>query len=110
MRKEDDLTHGLTCDRCGKPLLADEDIRYVARIEVYAAYDPMELTAEDLAADNRAEIRRLVAKMHKREPAELEAQVYEAFRFDLCPACRKLYAAKLRSGELTAGSASESED
>ena len=26
-----------TCDMCGKPLLPDEDIRYVVKIEVHTA-------------------------------------------------------------------------
>jgi hypothetical protein len=103
------MADGLTCDVCGKPLLADEDLRYVARIEVYAAYDPMELTAEDLRADNRAEIERLVRLMHKRDPSELAAQVYEEFRFDMCPQCRKVYAEALRSGRPAPPAGTESE-
>ena len=38
---------GITCDRCGKSLLIDESVRYEVKIVVQAAYDPMELTAED---------------------------------------------------------------
>ena len=36
---------GFTCDMCGKVLLAEEDSRYIVKVQVYAAYDPMELTA-----------------------------------------------------------------
>ena len=32
-----------TCDMCGKPLLPDEDIRYVVKIEVHTACDAMEM-------------------------------------------------------------------
>ena len=38
----------LACDLCGKTLLPDEDVRYIVRIEVFAAADPLELTEEDL--------------------------------------------------------------
>ena len=38
------------------------------------------------------------------------AQVYEAFRFDLCPACRRAYSAELRAGRLAGSAAGESED
>jgi len=82
---------GVTCDRCGKMLLADEDTRYVARIEVFAAYDPMELTAADLRADRSDEIRDLLARMARMDAETLEAQVYQAFVFDLCPACQARY-------------------
>jgi len=39
----------LTCDRCGSGLLLDAPVRYEVRIEVKSAYDPLELTEEDLA-------------------------------------------------------------
>ena len=38
----------LTCDRCGNGLLLDAPVRYEVRIEVKSAYDPLELTREDL--------------------------------------------------------------
>ena len=37
------------CDRCGKAILKDE-LRYVAKVEVYAAYDPLEITFEGRGA------------------------------------------------------------
>jgi len=76
---------------CGKPLLVDSDVRYVVRIEVFAAYDPMELTAEDLRRDHMEEIRKLARDLSRAEPQELEDQVYKSFLFDLCPACQKEY-------------------
>ena len=79
------------CDMCGKPLLVDSDVRYVARIEVFAAYDPMELTAADLERDHLKEIRKLAQELSQAEPQELEDQVYKSFLFDLCPACQKKY-------------------
>ena len=82
---------GFCCDMCGKPLLVDEDVRYVAKIEVFAAYDPMELTDDDLEQDHMQEIRALAERMRKFDPAKLEEQVYKSFVFDLCPACQKRY-------------------
>ena len=37
-----------TCDLCGQELLARSEVRYEVRIEVKAAYDPLEITEEDL--------------------------------------------------------------
>ena len=80
-----------TCDMCGKPLLVDEDTRYVVRVEVFAAYDPLELTEEDIEADHLEEISHLIEKMERMDPEELEDDVYKSFRLDLCPACRKKF-------------------
>lgn len=82
---------GFCCDLCGKPLLVDSDVRYVVKIEVFAAYDPMELTVEDLKRDRMKEIRELIRRLSEMEAQELEDQVYKSFTFDLCPECQKKY-------------------
>lgn len=82
---------GTTCDMCGKVLLADEDTRYIVKVEVYAAYDPMELTEDEVRQDHSAEMARLLRRVADMDAAELEDQVYKAFRFDLCPACQRIY-------------------
>lgn len=81
--------HGISCDRCGKPLLIGERVRYLVRIEVKAAYDPLELTREDLEGDLQAEIRRLIERMKEMDPQALEDQVYKSMSFDLCMACQR---------------------
>lgn len=81
----------LTCDLCGKTLLAGEPARYEVRIQVYAAYDPLELTHDDLARDPRAEIRILLERLRHADPQELEDSVYKEFLFDLCMACQRQY-------------------
>lgn len=82
---------GLSCDKCGKALLLEEDVRYEVRIDVRAAYDPLELTSEDLARDRTAEIRELAASLARLSAADAQDQVHRALRFDLCPACQKTY-------------------
>ena len=84
--------NGISCDRCGKTLLVDEEVRYVAKIEVFAAYDPMELTHADLEKDLDRELRELIERMKTMDPEKAQDQVYRHFRFDLCPACRRKYA------------------
>jgi hypothetical protein len=78
----------LTCDRCGNGLLLDAPVRYEVRIEVKSAYDPLELTEEDLAG--AAEKLKQAAQQLKNLSAE-EAmdEVYREFRFDLCRTCQK---------------------
>ena len=82
----------LACDRCGRSLLAFEDVRYKLEIKVYAAYDPLELTKQALEeTDHDAEIKRLIEVLEKRDPEELEAEVHKELSFDLCLRCQKEY-------------------
>ena len=83
----------LACDRCGKTLLLDEDVHYKVRIQVYAAYDPMELTEDDLAKDHRAEMLRLLRQLEKQDPESVQDSVYREMDFDICPVCRREFIA-----------------
>ncbi len=83
--------YGIVCDACNRPLLVDSPVRYVTKVEVYAAYDPLEITEEDLQAADRESWRQLIEAVEQADPKELEAQVHQTFRFDLCPECRARY-------------------
>jgi hypothetical protein len=78
------------CDRCGKAI-RKKDLRYVVKIQVYAAADPLEITAAELAADHDAEIRRLLRQCERMSAEELMRDVYVALEFSLCSPCRKVY-------------------
>ncbi len=79
-----------TCDicRCGLPY---GRLRYVAKIDVYAAYDTLEIRREDLERDTDYELRELFAKMKDVDPEQLLREVYANFKFDLCHKCHKEY-------------------
>ena len=82
----------VTCDLCGCDLLA-ADIRYVVKIEVYAAYDVQEITREDLDRDIEGEIKDLIAAIEGGElnEDELHETVYKDLTFDLCAACQRRF-------------------
>ena len=80
----------LTCDRCGGGLLLDAPVRYEVRLEVKSAYDPLELSEEDLI-DAQAELHRLVEKLKDYSAEQAQDEVYRAFRFDLCATCQKSF-------------------
>lgn len=80
---------GIVCERCGEGLLINEDVRYEMKIEVTAAYDPMELTAQDLEASFRDEYERILAGIDGASAGELEDQVHFTRQMDLCGACRR---------------------
>lgn len=81
------------CDRCGQPI-EDGALRYEARIQVFAAYDPLDITFEDLSLDHSAEIRRILAECKDVSEEELMKDVYVEFHFDLCRTCQRAYLKK----------------
>lgn len=80
-----------TCDLCGKLLQPGDDLRYVVKIEAFAAGDPTELTEEDLEENHLEAVSQL---LRDEEEAGKDAEVDEAtknFRFDLCPDCHQRF-------------------
>jgi hypothetical protein len=82
---------GISCDRCNKSLLIDEDVRYQVHIVVQAAYDPMEITTEDLKKSNPGSWAALIQQLENLTEQEAQDQVHREFHFDLCPPCQKIY-------------------
>lgn len=76
------------CDMCGKPLLDNEDVRYVVRIDVYAACEPSELpeSYDDLDA-----VEDMLDAMDDPDGPHPEDESYSSFRFDLCSVCHRRY-------------------
>ncbi|MBX9679972.1 MAG: hypothetical protein K2X38_14510 [Gemmataceae bacterium] len=76
-----------TCDRCGK-LIGQGDRHHVVRIEVTAAFDPNELSEEDLDADHLKEVGDLI-KAIEADPNVAAAEVPKtrSLRRDLCGDC-----------------------
>ena len=79
-----------TCDGCGRALPA-KSLRYIAKMDVFAAYDTLEITREELEKDISYEIRRVLEGCGDRDPEELLREVYANFRFDLCPDCHRRF-------------------
>ena len=82
---------GFICDVCDEGLLLDGDVRYVVKIEGYAAYDPLELTREDLERDLEAEMRGVIKHLEEQGKDEAQDTVHRAFSYDLCPRCWRRY-------------------
>ena len=78
------------CDRCGQPM-EEGALRYEAKIQVFAAYDPLNITFEDLGKDHTAELKKLQEDCRGLSEQELMKGVYVDFHFDLCPTCQENY-------------------
>jgi len=82
------ITH--ICDRCGRPIEQGQS-RYIAKIQVFAAADPLEITLEDLLRDTGREMEALLQQCGELSEEELMRDVFVQFQFDLCRACQKAY-------------------
>ena len=79
-----------SCDCC-KRVLDRDDLRYVVKMEVYAAFDP---SATDEAGDDRDHLQEIQEMLQRAEDVadeQIGSDVYEELRFDLCPECRKKF-------------------
>jgi hypothetical protein len=80
------------CDRCGA-IIEEGALRYVIKIEVFAASDTLKISFEDLAQDHAREFNALLLQCEGMTEEELMRDVHVDFRFDLCRACQKTYVA-----------------
>lgn len=80
-----------SCDLCKRPLDPDDDLRYVVKLEVYAAFDPLEMDDGDADRDNLQELHEIMERMDDAASDEIGDDVYQNLRFDLCPECRKKF-------------------
>lgn len=80
-----------TCDCCKRELDPEEDLRYVVKIEVSAAFDPVADDDED-DRDHLQEIQDLLERLEDTENDRIGEEVFQRLRFDLCPECRKKFA------------------
>jgi hypothetical protein len=80
-----------SCDLCKQRLDPEDDLRYVVKIEVYAAYDPSASTEDDDDHDHLQEIQDILETMEDAEDERIGEDVYQQLRFDLCPECRRKF-------------------
>ena len=76
-----------SCDLCGQQL---DDQRYVVKLEVFPAFDPDELSEDDLDADHLQEVSELLAEMEVTGDSVLDDGA-KNFRFDLCTRCHQKF-------------------
>ena len=77
-----------TCDLCGRTLGRE---RFEAKIEVAPAFDPDELTEEDLDSDNLEQIAEEISKMESTGEFEIPQTGPQKLRFDFCSGCARRF-------------------
>jgi hypothetical protein len=81
----------ISCDLCGKQIAPLDNLRYVVKIEVFAAHDPSEITEADLDEDHLEAVSQLLRDTDQLADPDEEAPAYKNIRFDLCPECHKKF-------------------
>ncbi len=80
-----------TCDWCKRELDPQNDLRYVVKIEVYAAFDPAATDSDEDDRDHLEEIQDILERMDDSANDQIGEDVYQQLRYDLCPECRKKF-------------------
>jgi hypothetical protein len=80
----------ITCDHCGRSLEASET-RFVVRVEIFAAHEPVAITDADFDVDHMEAVSQTLEEMEVAGyPEPCDPGAHE-LRFDLCLGCRKRY-------------------
>jgi len=79
-----------SCDCC-KRVLDPDDLRYVVKMEVYAAFDPNALDEAEVDRDHLQEIQDILQHAEDADDDQVGSDVYQQLRFDLCTDCRKKF-------------------
>ena len=80
-----------SCDLCKRELDPQNDLRYVVKMEIYAAFDPSAAEADDEDHDHLEEIQDILERLEDTASESIGDDVYQQLRFDLCPECRKRF-------------------
>ncbi len=81
-----------SCDLCKRLIDAEDDLRYVVKMEVYAALDPaVESDPGSDDHDHLQEMQDILQRMDETGSDSVGEDVYQQLRFDLCPECRKKF-------------------
>ncbi|KPL11236.1 hypothetical protein AMJ85_04070 [candidate division BRC1 bacterium SM23_51] len=87
------------CDNCGRQI-DPEEVAYWVRLEIFASPEAPTITPENLEQNHIAQMEVLIAQMERLGPDECEAQVFEAYRFVVCAACRNYFHEHLKHRRL----------
>lgn len=81
-----------SCDLCGKDLTPEGTMRFVLKMEAFAATVPAPLKEEDLQDDHVEEMARYLRALEAGIiPEPLVTPERKHMRFDLCPECYRRF-------------------
>ena len=82
-----------SCDRCGRSIDPEDELRYVVRIEIDALMDPVDGEAvDDTDRDHLMELHEIIERHGDDTDSAIGNDVYQRKRFDLCSECHRKFA------------------
>lgn len=78
------------CDCCKRTIDLEAEVRYVVRMEIFAAVDAGDPEGED-DRDYLQEIEDILDRDSDGDDSELSEDLYQQARFDLCEDCRRKF-------------------
>ena len=82
-----------TCDRCRRVIDAEQELRYVVRMEIEAVMDPIHECEPQDDRDHLLEIDEILERADALESDAIGDDVYQKRRYDLCPQCYRKFVA-----------------
>jgi len=80
-----------SCDCCGKRIDPEQQLRYVLRMEVYAALDPLDVDGDPDDRDHLEDLQEILEGLDDPMSEESGDDIYRQLRFDLCPDCARRF-------------------
>lgn len=80
-----------TCDRCKRALRLSDDLRYVVKMEIYAAMDPVDADQVEDDRDHLLEVHEILERSHDEGDECISDDVYQKRCYDLCPDCHRMF-------------------
>jgi hypothetical protein len=80
-----------SCDRCKRAIDPEQDLRYVVKLEVHAAMEPLDCDEVEDDRDHLMEIQEILERMEDADDESIADDVYQKRRFDLCPDCYRRF-------------------
>jgi hypothetical protein len=80
-----------SCDLCKRELDSQNDLRYVVKMEIFAAFDPASADGDEDDRDHLEEVQDILERMEDSSNDQIGEDVYQQLRFDLCPDCRRKF-------------------
>ncbi len=79
-----------SCDRCGKNIDPELEVRYIVRIEVQACCESPSFHCDD-DGDHLLELQEILERLEDGECDAISDDVYHRRKHDLCSACYQEY-------------------
>ena len=80
-----------SCDRCKRVLDPDDDLRYVVKLEVHAAMEPVDADDLDDDRDHLLEIHEMLESVEDLDNELTGDDAYQRRRYDLCSECYRKF-------------------